>query len=190
MSSDRQPDPVSDHGRRRWLLATAAIALVILVAAFLLTSDEIAPSGKPPETSTFVNQAGRYSIRYPVGWTATALGSAAKLTPPRKDVVIGVAPAPRGTLDDSARRVTREVLRSYEGVKVLNRTKGSIAGRDSILYVGRGRNLARTRIQWMTITLRDEGRNFAVSVFTQSETDPREVLPLLQTVVGSLEARD
>ncbi|MCA1833194.1 MAG: hypothetical protein ABR548_01350 [Actinomycetota bacterium] len=174
-------------GRRTWVL----LVLIAVVAGGLSLARVLISGGAAPETaptSSFSNQEGGYSLRFPSTWTATAIGPTTRFSSPSNDVVVGVGKLPAGALAAASQSFTDEVLRLYRGVRINGRQAQRIGGRPALLTAGDASNLTRAHIRWMTITIDYGGKNFGISVFTNEGSDPKEVLPDLQRLVASFRA--
>jgi hypothetical protein len=139
------------------------------------------------QTASFANQLGGYRLEYPVGWTATAMSATTRVASAERDVVVGIGRAPAGSLASASRAFTAAVLRVYRQVRIGSRTEQEVAERDAVLFAGTGVNATGVSVRWLTVTMRDGGRNLGVSVFTRADSDPERLLPMLHTLIGSIE---
>lgn len=167
------------------------IVVTLAVAATTVTWSLVSASAErrkdPGASAALANDVGGYRLEYPTSWTATAMGSTTKFTSPANDVVVGIGKAQPGPLRRAARLFAATVTGSYEGASVDGRVRQKIGDRDSVAFAGRATNASGTELRWLAVTVNRGQRNFGISVFTSDNSDPAAVLPLLHSLVASLE---
>ena len=170
------------RARRRGLVIAAAAAVVAAAIFGSIAGDE--PRARVA-MQPFTNRSGGYIVDYPVGWSATAMGSTTKFTHPADDVVVGLGRVASAPLGSAARTFTDAVLRAYSAVRIDGSQRQKIGGKDAILISGSATNISRVRLRWLTVTIADRDRTYGISIFTRASSNPASVLPTVEAIVAS-----
>lgn len=170
--------------QRPVLTSIAAVALVLSlglgITAVLLDDD----------SGAVENQAGGYQLMAPDDWDVTQEGPITKLASPDKDALISVTKGYRGPLNFAGAVFFQQVGRNYDKTKLTGVQGERVGSRPALIYSGEGINKAGVKVNFLAITVEGQPRNYAISVFTAANSNPQEVLPRVNSVVGTFRALD
>jgi hypothetical protein len=182
----RLPEPItrffSRLRQRPVLTSIAAIALTLALAVGITGA---VLGGDGDDSGAVVNEAGGYRLMAPDGWKVSQQGPTTKLTSPGKQAVVSVGTGNPGALQDAGALFFQQVGRHYENPKLTGVEGKQIGSRPALVYGGLGINDEKVKIKFLAITVQGKPRNYAISVFTAADSDPQQVLPKVNSVVGS-----
>jgi hypothetical protein len=179
--------------RRDALIVVVSAGLAVVVALFLFPpprrSAPPAPRTSSPTTGSMrhTNEVAGYSFLRPVGWEVSERGTVSELTGPDGDVIVSFGLGPDGSLEEASTEFATSVGDAYEEVQFQGPQREDIAGRPAIVVGGTAVNQAGVAVRFLAITVRTEGRNYAISVFVADVSDPVRVLPPIEDIVASFE---
>jgi hypothetical protein len=79
----------------------------------------------------------------------------------------------------------QEVASHYKNVQVIPPEAKQVGPRTALVYGGVGTNDKNTTIRFLAITVENNPSNYAIAVFTVSDSDPKLVLPPVNRLVDS-----
>lgn len=169
--------------QRPVLTSVAAIALTLALAVGI--TGAVLDGGGADGSGAVVNEAGGYRLTAPDGWKVSEQGAVTKLTSPGKDAVISVSTGNPGALHDAGALFFQQVGRHYKNTKLTGVEGKRIGSRPALVYGGLGTNSKNVKINFLAITVQGKPTNYAMSVFTAADSDPQQVLPTVNSVVGT-----
>lgn len=180
------PDPF-ERGRFRWAAGAAVVVVVAAVAAIaaVRSGDTSTADDRSPALARHVNRAGGYAFRYPRGWKVARAGSVSKVWSRGRHTLVTVGRAPAGGLLTASARLVRSIRASYRDDEILASEIQPISGERASLVSGIGTNRRGVRIRFLAITVPSARRNFAIVVYTAARSDPKRVLPAVESIVDS-----
>lgn len=127
---------------RGWKLALAPVAViaVIALAIALLTgsgSNSGKKAGKHPQVSTFTAADRSFSIAYPAGWHATAVGQGAGLierTDHRGLVLVRERPALRGKLSTLVKGLPAQLQKRFKDFRPVGASVARLSTGPAVVY--------------------------------------------------------
>lgn len=130
------------------------------------------PPAEPPRFATLdgVNRAGDYGFRYPPAWELTTSGSVSTLTSPNGNTVVTFGFGAKGNLDAAAAAYARLLRETYDVTSMQAALPTTIGGLPARAAQGSALNADGVRVFFQAFTVRAEGENFAISVFSRRPT--------------------
>jgi predicted Zn-dependent protease len=137
------------------------------------------------QTKDFVNERGGYGFSYPEGWKVEADGPRTNLVGPGHEAVMSMGPIPAESLDDASRDLVASINQGYGNVKVRGGDDSAVGELPANAIAGTATNDQGAKIRFLVIAIEDEGRFYAINIFTTESSDPATVLPPAQAIVSS-----
>lgn len=163
----------------------ASVGAVALVLALGVGITGLALGGSSADSGEVINKAGGYRLVAPEGWEVSRQGPITKLSSPGKNAVISVSTGNPGALHDAGALFFQQVGRHYENTKLTGVQGKRIGSRPALVYGGLGINDDNVKINFLAITVQGKPTNYAISVFTAAKSNPQQVLPKVNSVVGT-----
>lgn len=132
----------------------------------------------------FVSRAGGFRLLVPKRLEAVRHGRTARFTTHNHALSVSVGPSSAGSLSSSSAVLVGGVRQTYSETRVLGRREELVDGRRALTTYGRASN-SNTALRFVLVVVRGHPRNYAFSVFTAADSDPRRTLRLVDTLVSS-----
>lgn len=149
------------------------------------------PTSKPtpPKVASkpFTYRKGGYRLDAPTNLVAKSKGTTTRFTSKDKSLVITVGQSGPGRLAPAQKRFLATLSKSYKKVTVLRTEDQKVDGRPARATYGSATNSKGVNIRFVTFMVRNKPRNFALTAYTASGSDPATVLPRVNRVVNSFE---
>jgi hypothetical protein len=158
------------------------LALVCGVIALALHSSS---GGSAADAHEVVNTEGHYRFNAPDGWTTTQQGRTTTVTSPDQSTVITLGVGRVGPIPVAGTLFFQEVASHYKNVQVIPPEAKQVGPRTALVYGGVGTNDKNTTIRFLAISVENNPSNYAIAVFTVSDSDPKLVLPPVNRLVDS-----
>ncbi|RLV49014.1 hypothetical protein D9V37_10550 [Nocardioides mangrovicus] len=140
-------------------------ALAVVLAGYFGWLTLFRPAAKPVPPTTVVNTVGGYRLTVPEGMTATRRGKITSLVDASRSISVTVTTtaggAPRSTND----AVVATLRRSYQSLTLLGSAARTVDRRPGRATYGAVVDAEGRRIQFVVITVKGRGRNYALSAF-------------------------
>lgn len=133
----------------------------------------------------YENVEGGYEFLYPREWHLTAAGTRTKVVSPERDVVVSIGLAPPGGLGAASDAFVASVREAYDDVETTSTERDRIAGNAAVFVGGSAVTNEGEPIRFLTVTVGDSGRNYAIGVFVPGAAEPTEVLPTVRGMIDS-----
>lgn len=173
--------------RQRPVLTSIAAVALVLSLALGITGLVLSAGDSDGEVA---NEAGGYQLVAPDDWDVTQEGPITKLASPGKDAMISVTPGYRGPLNFAGSVFFQQVGRNYDKTRLTGVQGERIDSRPALIYSGQGVNKAGVKVNFLAITVEGQPKNYAISVFTAANSDAQQILPRVNSVVGTFRALD
>ncbi|MDP9067382.1 MAG: hypothetical protein M3N53_03400 [Actinomycetota bacterium] len=175
-------------------IAIGSVLLLALVVAIVLAVTANGEADRPagerpasePELSMLENEDGSYEVSYPPGWSPRTSATRTIITSPDGDAVVGVGLGTEGKLQDTARNLLASLRRSYDGLTIDARRSESFGDKRAFLVSGSAKNLSGVALRWLAVSLREGERNFTVTIFSDANARPEQLIPPLESIVSSI----
>ena len=170
-----------------WLgvLGVLAVAVAAVLAVVeLWPRDHVAAAPATPRSHAFVSKAGGFSVRVPQGTQVRRHGRTARFSSPDRSVVVSVGPAGPGPVTAASGELVGQVRHAYTQVQVLGRRTNRVDGRRALTTYGRARS-GSVPLRFAVVVVAAEPRTYALTTFTSADSQPRAVVPVVNTLTRS-----
>jgi hypothetical protein len=167
------------------LIGVVGLLLAIICGVIALVLYASSSSGGAVDTHEVVNTAGKYRFDVPDGWSTTQDGRTTTVTSPDKETVVTLGVGRVGPIPNAGTLFFQEVASHYKNVQVIPPEAKDVGSRTALVYGGVGENDKNTSIRFLAITVENNPTNYAIAVFTAADSDPKAVLPPVNSIVDS-----
>jgi hypothetical protein len=162
------------------------VALVLaLVCGVIALALHGASGSSAADANEVINTEGHYRFNAPDGWTTTQQGRTTTVTSPDQSTVITLGLGRVGPIPVAGTLFFQEVASHYKNVQVIPPEAKQVGPRTALVYGGIGTNDKNTSVRFLAITVENSPSNYAIAVFTVSDSDPKLVLPPVNRLVDS-----
>ena len=181
-----------DHAREVFLAFWAVAAAGALVLAALLgpqgePQTSFVPSQPVQRELEFTNVLGGYGFSYPSNWDIWQAGMYTRLESPNGDTVLSFRRKRGPWGEDTSADLLGWMTESLSGPLVVGRTWERIAGIQSFLLSGTGRDLVGRRVRFLAIALPGQRPRHQISIVVPADSDPSSMLERVEAIVSSFE---
>jgi hypothetical protein len=181
-----------DHAREVFL-----VFLAVAVAGALALAAVLAPQGDP-QTSIihsqpvqreleFTNVLGGYGFSYPSNWYVWQAGTYTELESPNGDTVLSFKRWRGPWVEDTSAGLLGWMTESLYSPVVVGTTRERIAGIQSFLLTGTGRDFLTRRVRFLAIAIPGQRPTHLISIVVPANSDPSPMLERVETIVTSFE---
>ena len=179
---------------RRVAVPAAAGVVALLAAAYFgyltLRGRHADPGAtQPVSVHTRTVTAKGFSIGVPASMRVTRKLGAVTLSDKGRSLVVTVGSTTAGPLRHAARDFVRSLRDGYHRVRVLGHQPQQVDGRPALATYGHAVNSHGARIRFVTVTVRAQPRDYAITAFTAYGSDPTRVLPKVNAIASTFRVR-
>jgi hypothetical protein len=183
-------------------LVTAATVAILIENAARQDARESArrmlgpPAGEMPDRSgsrsdlgvaEYVNGTHDYGFEYPASWTVHENAQITSLENPNGRIRVRFGVGPSSDLGTTAARSIHSLSDVTSDRDVIGMTRERIDGSNSLLVSGTAIDDSGRRVRFLSITVRGQPRNYAISILVPRRSDPVTVLPQIEDIVSSFD---
>ncbi len=188
---------MSDRGAIPVKLAIAiagGVVVLALAAVFVIprlfdgSEEDVNDQGQASEvelSEEYVNREAGYAFRYPEDWRLEKTETATELINPKKDASISIGRGPAGDVVEASAALVDELRSSHKRVRTNTHDVQRIGGQRSLIVAGSAVNSKGVPLRFLTIVIPAKNRNYGIDVFATADSDPREVVPAVEDILGS-----
>jgi hypothetical protein len=146
------------------------------------------PSPLPTvKTTRLVSQKGKYAVGVPEDVTAKKAPPAVMMTTADESLYVAIGPVPPAKLSAINKALMRDLKNTYTDVRVTRSETKDIDGHTSTQTYGRALNDKKVPISFVSVVVKSKTRNYVISAFTASGSDPTFVVPRVDAMINSFE---
>lgn len=182
-------------------LTLGSIVLLVVVAGAILLSATLdrgepnstgsqPPLGRPEAVQgpiDYVNVGQGYGFTYPNGWEIREGERFTRLQNPSGRIVVSYRLGGSGDLEAESSRLLASLATAHPDLELIGKRRELINGSRSLLVSGTATDEAGRSVRLLAITIKAQPRNYAISIFVPSHSDPARVLPRIEEIVSSFE---
>ena len=135
----------------------------------------------------FTNVLGGYGFSYPSNWDIWQAGTYTELESPNGDTVLSFRRKRGPWGEDTSADLLGWMTESLSSPVVVGRTWERIAGIQSFLLSGTGRDLVGRRVRFLAIALPGQRPKHQISIVVPADSDPSAMLERVEAIVSSFE---
>jgi hypothetical protein len=171
-----------------WAVALAgALVLAALLAPQGDPLTSLIPSQPVQRELEFTNVPGGYGFSYPSNWDIRQAGTYTELESPNGDTVLSFRRTGGPWGEDTSTDLLGWMTESLYSPVVLGTTRERIAGIQSFLLSGTGRDLVGRRVRFLAIALPGQRPRHLISIVVPADSDPSSMLERVEAIVTSFE---
>ena len=154
------------------------------------------PAGATPDRSgsrsdlgvaEYVNGTYDYGFEYPASWTVQENAQITSLENPNGRIRVRFGISRSGDLETTAARSIHSLSDVTSDRDVIGMTREKIDGSNSLLVSGTAIDDGGRRVRFLSITVRGQSKNYAISILVPRRSDPVTVLPQIEEIVSSFD---
>ena len=183
------------------VLVTVATVAILIEDAARQDARESArmlgpPAGETPDRSgsrsglgvaEYVNGTYDYGFEYPTSWTVHENAQITSLENPNGRIRVRFGIGPSSDLETAAARSIHSLSDVTSDRDVIGMTRDKIDGSSSLLVSGTAIDDGGRRVRFLSITVRGQPKNYAISILVPHRSDPVTVLPQVEEIVSSFD---
>ena len=140
-----------------------------------------------PRELAFTNVLGAYGFSYPSNWDIWQAGVDTELESPNGDTVLSFSRKRGPWGEDTSADLLGWMTESLSSPVVVGTTWERIAGIQSFLLSGTGRDLGGRRVRFLAIAIPGQRPKHQISVVVPADSDPSFMLGRVEAIVTSFE---
>lgn len=183
-------------------LVTMATVAILIESAARQDARESArrvlgpPTGEMPDRSgsrsdlgvaEYVNGTYDYGFEYPASWTVRENAQITSLENPNGRIRVRFGIGPSSDLGTTAARSIHSLSDVTSDRNVIGMTREKVDGSSSLLVSGTAIDDGGQRVRFLSISVRGQPRNYAISILVPRRSDPVTVLPQIEEIVSSFD---
>jgi hypothetical protein len=154
------------------------------------------PAGATPDRSgsrsdlgvaEYVNGTHDYGFEYPASWTVHENARITSLENPNGRIRVRFGTGPSSDLETTAARSIHSLTDVTSDRDVIGMTREKIDGSSSLLVSGTAIDDGGRPVRFLSITVRGQSKNYAISILVPRRSDPVTVLPQIEEIVSSFD---
>jgi hypothetical protein len=183
------------------VLVTVATVAILIEDAARQDARESArmlgpPAGTTPDRSgsrsdlgeaEYVSGTHDYGFEYPASWTVHENARITSLENPNGRIRVRFGVGPSSDLGTTAARSIHSLSDVTSDRDVIGMTREKIDGSSSLLVSGTAIDDGGRRVRFLSITVRGQSMNYAISILVPRRSDPVTVLPQVEEIVSSFD---
>lgn len=137
-----------------------------------LVSPSPTPTEQPPRFATLdgANRAGGYAFRYPPTWRLSTDETVSRITSPNGNTVVSFGFGVSGSLEESAAALAGLLRDTYDVSRMRAARPTTVNALPARVVTGSALNADEVKIFFQAFSVRAEGENYAISVFSRRPT--------------------
>jgi hypothetical protein len=153
------------------------------------------PAGATPDRSgsrsdlgvaEYVNGTHDYGFEYPASWTVHENARITSLENPNGRIRVRFGTGPSSDLETTAARSIHSLTDTSDR-DVIGMAREKIDGSSSLLVSGTAIDDGGRPVRFLSITVRGQSKNYAISILVPRRSDPITVLPQIEEIVSSFD---
>lgn len=146
-------------------------------------------SGSPADlgVAEYVNGTHDYGFEYPASWTVHENARITSLENPNGRIRVRFGIGPSSDQGTTRARLIHSLSNVTSDRDVIGMTREKIDGSRSLLVSGTAIDDGGRRVRFLSITVRGQPKNYAISILVPRRSDPATVLPQIEEIVSSFD---
>jgi hypothetical protein len=183
------------------VLVTVATVAILIEDAARQDARESARMLGPPDGATpdrsgsrsdlgvaeYVNGTHDYGFEYPASWTVHENARTTSLENPNGRIRVRFGIGPSSDLETTAARSIHSLTDVTSDRDVIGMTREKIDGSSSLLVSGTAIDDGGRPVRFLSITVRGQSKDYAISILVPRRSDPITVLPQIEEIVSSFD---
>lgn len=195
-------DPALDWLESHDLALTLGSIVLLVVSAGAIFVSATLDRGEPSGTGSqrplvqpeavqgpieYVNVGEGYGFTYPGAWEIRVGERFTRIQNQSGRIVVSSRLGGSGDLEAESSRLLASLATAHPDLELIGKRRELINGSRSLLVSGTATDEAGRSVRLLAITIKAQPRNYAISIFVPSHSDPARVLPLIEEIVSSFE---
>jgi hypothetical protein len=151
------------------------------------TTPDRSGSGSDLGVAEYVNGTHDYGFEYPASWTVHENARTTSLENPNGRIRVRFGIGPSSDLETTAARSIHSLADVTSDRDVIGMTREKIDGSSSLLVSGTAIDDGGRPVRFLSITVRGQSKDYAISILVPRRSDPITVLPQIEEIVSSFD---